>query len=171
MALEAASMYYLFQNRSYQTRASISWTHNPIHDVESIWWISLWILYNIPGATLSKDDLRLRTKLFKAAEPIERTKAFSGKGIGNIQPKKCPIPAKHLEDWRLALIHFYEEQQLDLNNGSHESFDYDKVLIDAIARVEMIQQALVDSRRNDSPMVPPVLDEAHAVEGPEDSAT
>ena len=144
MAVEALGLAYRFQPRRRKPY-KLGWSHNPLHDVESTWWITVWILYYLTEIELDEDDKRHRAKLFSIASPQDRVDFFCHYATGSGFLDKLPVAVSDiLADWRMALIDFYEEQQQDLEHRSHELFDYDKAVMDAIGRIDGIRNALID---------------------------
>jgi hypothetical protein len=144
MAVEVLGLDYQFQPRRHEP-SSHGWSHNPLHDVESTWWITVWILYYLTKIDFDDDDKRHRAMLFSTANRQEREIFFCRYTTGLGFREKLPETIRViLANWRMTLIDFYEEQQLDLEHGSHELFDYNKAIVDAIGRIEGIRSALLN---------------------------
>jgi hypothetical protein len=144
MAVEVLSLEYLFQPDCLDPY-DLGWSHNPLHDVESTWWITVWILYNLTEIEFSDEDKSHRAKLFSTADPKAREAFFRRYITGSGFRQKLPATISAiLARWRMALINFYKEQQLDLEHGSHILFNYDEVITDAIGRIDDIRGALID---------------------------
>lgn len=56
MSVEVDSMKYLFKSRQRGRRTPLEWFYNPIHDLESVWWLFTW-------STLNRDIYFVRRTL------------------------------------------------------------------------------------------------------------
>ena len=134
MAVEVRSMDCQFQPQRlapYRLR----WSRNPLHDVESTWWITVWILYYFTEIEFGEQSCfpLLTSGSATIFSPLQHQIGISGKTTGKDQA--C---------WRMALLDFYTEQQLDLKHRGHELFGYDKVITDASGRIGDIRSALIN---------------------------
>ncbi|KIM22535.1 hypothetical protein M408DRAFT_28662, partial [Serendipita vermifera MAFF 305830] len=106
----------------------VPWFHNPIHDIESIWWIAVWD-YRHVNATMRSlfRDLAGRSNFVHSPSFFLR---------------KCPeIPTnvRHsLHAWLVSIRSQYTELESLVPKQSHRTFDYNSVFEAAIRFIEAI---------------------------------
>jgi hypothetical protein len=98
-------------------------SHNPLHDIESLWWVGIWFLlcHYPPGMVRDTTAQRhfevIRTygeTLFNnRTNPLGRRHALTGPDLlHNIEPESFPMPVQHLivllDEYREQLLTYYE---------------------------------------------------------------
>jgi hypothetical protein len=83
----------------------------------------VYYMHYLAGIRLSDDDKHHREMLFSTADKGARYRFPLYCDTGDVLLQKLPgTTSDLLDDRRIALIQFYNEQQADLDHGSHESF-------------------------------------------------
>jgi hypothetical protein len=140
--VSAREFYFLPEDLKAPTTPSIPWFHNPIHDMESAWWIVVWTFCQLKHWV--KDSLFTDHTL--RAPTVFAPMTFRNKCTG--------LPAAILEpliQWLTFMRDKYKELGKQISDGTHLSFDYDEVFIRVIGYIEEITEAL-------SKMQDPTLD-------------
>ncbi|KAF8576249.1 hypothetical protein K439DRAFT_1664701 [Ramaria rubella] len=138
MSLEAAQRTYLFstglaQNGNPWEKNQVviiprPWRYNPLHDLESLWWICVWmILFHRTGSSEPDDqELELAWKQYRVHQEIfpgtlksstSRTVALMSNGrlinlLWDISiPESCGLAAWQLENVRIKLLDRYHQAE------------------------------------------------------------
>ena len=136
MAVEVNAQRFYFlphKDPTAPTFPSVPWFHNPIHDVESAWWIVVWALCH-------------HKRWVKDALFTNRTQRLSVILVPGVFHYECTgIPAAILKplDKRLNFMRAkYTELGGLVLDGTHSSFNYDEVFGPMIGYIEEIIDAL-----------------------------
>ena len=136
------------RSRSHAVQPKLPWRFNHLHDLESLWWVAVWIVFNNcfgePDDSLSSSqepDVPLtpqappdsiRAALFPSSlESIRRRDFFIGR-FSQIQglPEQYLMPFNALDIIRSLLIEHYEKIQstlpmsINLNASGDDIYDY-----------------------------------------------
>jgi hypothetical protein len=102
----------------------VSFRFNPLHDLESTWWIAVWCLFHSAplGAVPNDEQYANAAKLFPVnGSSVERQNAFSIQGSFKKMTKSLPgefLPiAEHMDN----LHHYLVQNYTDSSNGSNIS--------------------------------------------------
>jgi hypothetical protein len=113
--------------------APVTWFRNPIHDMESAWWIVFWAFcyleHWVPDSLFTNHDLRLLTLLHPST----------------LHNKCIELPValqKPLIQWPVFMREKYMELGKQILAGTHHSFNYDEVFVRVIGYIEEIIVAL-----------------------------
>ena len=147
MAVEAHAGRFLFRSRHKKNLLAIlsakvpvpqpqrvPWFHNPIHDLESTWWIALWTFYHLQNGMDSpslfpRPDQRL--EIWTASDSFRDL-------CGTLPPRILDLS----EGWLTFTQEQYQELEKQDMNDSHFSFDYGPVFDGVLACIEAIINAL-----------------------------
>ena len=110
------------------------WFHNPIHDLESTWWVALWTLYHLRNLM---DGASLFTEQQQRGDIWIVSRSYLD--LCAVLPKEI---LGLLEGWRLFMRQQYQELEKQVVNNSHFSFDYDPVFEGALKCIKAIINAL-----------------------------
>ena len=116
MAVEAATGAYFCHFREV-------FSHNPLHDIESVWWVCVWYLLchyhwqpsDLQDVTVQRHIKVVKTygeTLFNSFDPHSRRRALTGPAIlANINPGYFPVAVQHfillLDLFRDQLVTYY----------------------------------------------------------------
>ena len=115
MAVEVDAGKYL--NKPYLQQADRNFSHNPLHDIESLWWVGVWFLLchyhpgNLRRITVQQHFEVVKTygeTLFNnSANPNSRRQALTSQDLlENIVPETFPTSVQHL----ILLLDLFREQ-------------------------------------------------------------
>ena len=115
MAVEVEVGAYL--NQTYMSQVDGVFSHNPLHDLESLWWVGVWfLLYHydpsrIPDTTVEKHVEVVKkfggTLFNNRIDPLSRRRAVIGSTLlANIQPLSFPKAVQYL----VVLLNLFRKQ-------------------------------------------------------------
>ena len=120
MAVEVKAGIYLNVPYIDQPRVFIS---NPLHDIESVWWVGVWfLLCHYQPSNLLDIDVQEHIKVVKnfgqtlfnsPIDPLSRRYALTSQDLlANVEPQFFPHAVQHLiillEEFRVQLVTYYE---------------------------------------------------------------
>ena len=97
-------------------------SHNPLHDIESVWWVGLWfLLCHYQPRNLLEKGVQRHIKVVKnygetlfndRFDPLSRRRALTGTNVlGNIEPEFFSNAVQHLifllDEFRVGLFKYY----------------------------------------------------------------
>ncbi|KAF8579524.1 hypothetical protein K439DRAFT_1620467 [Ramaria rubella] len=109
MAAEVASHRYLFMSRGWITKRP-PFKHNALHDIESLWWVVVWSLFNHGVQGYSDDyDLEEHRMLCQELFPpyaaaVERSSIIAEPGGFEIQTQSLPGPFQKAATFATAAL-------------------------------------------------------------------
>jgi hypothetical protein len=131
--VDARRFYFLPENLEAPTPRPVPWFHNPIHDMESAWWIAVWAFCYLKQWV--SDSLFTNYRL--RAPTLFRPSTFYDECTG------LPVALqKPLIQWLAFMRDKYMELGKQVLAGTHLSFNYDEVFIRVIGYIEEIIDAL-----------------------------
>ena len=115
MAVEVEVGAYL--NQTYMSQVDGVFSHNPLHDLESLWWVGVWFLLchydpsRIPNTTVEKHAEVVKkfggTLFNNRIDPLSRRRAVIGSTLlANIQPLSFPKAVQYL----VVLLNLFRKQ-------------------------------------------------------------
>ena len=115
MAVEVEVGAYL--NQTYMSQVDGVFSHNPLHDLESLWWVGVWFLLchydpsRIPDTTVEKHVEVVKkfggTLFNNRIDPLSRRRAVIGSTLlANIQPLSFPKAVQYL----VVLLNLFRKQ-------------------------------------------------------------
>jgi hypothetical protein len=107
----------------------VPWFHNPLHDIESAWWIAVW--------TFCRRNCRANPSLFR--NNAVRLTAITVEGNFRYECSWIPEPVLDiLEIWLTFVRDKYTQLGKLVWDGSHLSFKYEEVFDTVIMFIEAI---------------------------------
>lgn len=109
-----------------QRMSAHPWRQNIIHDVESVWWVSAWVLHYFMHAELPVVDGVERRKFrdlfpIRGEQVLPRTLAFTIPAMYHdyYKPSTCPYAVHRIiGTWRTALVSTFRSLDDDLGGDS-----------------------------------------------------
>ena len=107
----------LYMNQPYMIQVEGVFSHNPLHDLESLWWVGVWFLLchydsnNLRDTTVQEHIEVVKkyggTLFNNRDDPLSRRRAVLGSDLlSKIQPRSFPEAVQHL----IVLLHLFREQ-------------------------------------------------------------
>ena len=108
---------------AYMNQISTAFSHNPLHDIESLWWVGIWfLLCHYQPSKLEDSTVQKHIKVVKEFgetlfnnhnSPLSRRRALIGSAIfANTKPHSFPQGVKYLivmlDDFREQLFTYYK---------------------------------------------------------------
>jgi len=121
------------RNPKATTSPPVPWFHNPIHDLESAWWIAVWAfcyLKHWVSDSVFTDNAQRAPIIFL---PGNFENECTGLPIAILEP---------LDQWLTFMRDKYTELGKRVLAGTHVSFNYDEVFAGVIGYIEEIIDAL-----------------------------
>jgi hypothetical protein len=112
---------------------AVPWFHNPIHDMESAWWIALWAFRDFEDG--------LSPSLFTESSLRRGILTSAGSFLTHCSALPTPV-IDYLEDWLLFMRSEYTKLEKLVSDHSYGSFDYDYVFKFVIQFIEAIIEVL-----------------------------
>ena len=121
MAVEAEAGAYL--NKPYLYQLGVFFSHNPLHDLESLWWVGLWFLlchYKPPKTGTVPKHIKVVKKFSESlfnnlSDALSRRHTLTGSTLfANTKPSSFPDGVKYF----IVILEMYREQLV----GCYESY-------------------------------------------------
>ena len=127
MAVEVETGTYIYMNHISEV-----FSHNPLHDLESLWWVGVWFLLchykpNDLGESAVQNHIKIvknfgKTLFNNRENPLNRRYALVRSTLlSNTKPKSFPMGIQHftviLNKFRILLVTYYKTYE---PNGSQD---------------------------------------------------
>lgn len=132
MPSEALQRRYRWLPRDAVTRGDDLWFHNPIHDVESLWWVAVWsvLFFTLESADPPPDAQRRFELLFPNQEQTERYGFIADSGsvllyhASSFPPFNFAL-ARPIDRWMVSIIKSYQKYELEYPPNLDDSAFHD----------------------------------------------
>ena len=151
---------YLNQPYLYQVDGVFS--HNPLHDLESLWWVGVWfLLCHYEPSELEDITVQQHIKVVKQfcetlfnnrIDPLSRRRAVIGSALlVNTEPQTFPRAVQHLvvmlDEFREQLVTYYENYKPKESQDRtffipHVHLNFDDVFKEALKELENDESGL-----------------------------
>ena len=140
---------------AYMNQVDGVFSHNPLHDLESLWWVGIWfLLCHYPPSKLRDTTVQQHAEVVKTfgetlfnnrVNPLSRRHALTGPVLlANIEPRSFPVAVQHL----ILLLDVFRDQ-LVTHYKLYKSQDQSFFIPDLHCKFDGIVEEALKELRND----------------------